>query len=245
MRASDVPRATEPSLSTALRLRLSRRRKSTRRHWPRASLRRMKAAVPTPAAGGLVLSHLLWEASCCLFSPPSWLPHGRRQSEQRRARAYCPVHPPPAAPELNHFVLAHAQNLLRYSRATHVLTYLDFGVGGVARHERAHSESLLPVTRSISRLPRDIRAGPSCCARTAGGVPAGARAVARDLYGGGGVPHVAPRRSCYGRRGSPRRGRRRPSFSAGPGEHACLDSCFYGARARGLLARKRPRSFDA
>ena len=116
MRASDVPRATEPSLSTALRLRLSRRRKSTRRHWPRASLRRMKAAVPTPAAGGLVLSHLLWEASCCLFSPPSWLPHGRRQSEQRRARAYCPVHPPPAAPELNHFVLAHAQNLLRYSR---------------------------------------------------------------------------------------------------------------------------------
>ena len=35
-----------------------------------------------------------------------------------------------------------------------------------------------------------------------------------------------------------------PSFSAGPGEHACLDSCFYGARARGLLARKRPRSFE-
>ena len=69
---------------------------STRRHWSHASLRRM-TAVPTPAAGGLVLSHLLWEASCCLFSPPSWLPHGRRQSEQRRARAYCPVQPPSAA----------------------------------------------------------------------------------------------------------------------------------------------------
>ena len=35
-----------------------------------------------------------------------------------------------------------------------------------------------------------------------------------------------------------------PSFSAGPGEHACPDSCFYDARARGLLVRKRPRSFE-
>ena len=44
------------------------------------------------------------------FSPPRWLPHGRRQSEQRRARAYCPVHPPPAAPELNHLFLLMSSN---------------------------------------------------------------------------------------------------------------------------------------
>ena len=85
MRASDVPRATEPSLSTALRLRLSRRRKSTRRHWPRASLRRMKAAVPTPAAGGLVLSHLPWEASCCLF--PAALAAPRQAAVRATPRA--------------------------------------------------------------------------------------------------------------------------------------------------------------
>ena len=83
MRASDVPRATEPSLSTALRLRLSRRRKSTRRHWPRASLRRM-TAVPTPAAGGLVLSHLPWEASCCLF--PAALAAPRQAAVRATAR---------------------------------------------------------------------------------------------------------------------------------------------------------------
>ena len=58
MRASDVPRATEPSLSTALRLRLSRRRKSTRRHWPRASLRRMNSR-PYPSG-----------RRACLVSPP-------------------------------------------------------------------------------------------------------------------------------------------------------------------------------
>ena len=58
MRASDVPRATEPSLSTALRLRLSRRRKSTRRHWPRASLRRMSSR-PNPSG-----------RRACLVSPP-------------------------------------------------------------------------------------------------------------------------------------------------------------------------------
>ena len=34
-----------------------------------------------------------------------------------------------------------------------------------------------------------------------------------------------------------------PSFSAGPGEHACLDSCFYGDRARGILARTTTPSF--
>ena len=48
------------------------------------------------------------------FSPPRWLPHGRRQSEQRRARAYCPVHPPPAAPEFNHFVLAQLFRPITY-----------------------------------------------------------------------------------------------------------------------------------
>lgn len=237
MRASDVPRATEPSLSTALRLRLSRRRKSTRRHWPRASLRRMKAAVPTPAAGGLVLSHLLWEASCCLF------PAALAAPRQAAVRATARTRLLPGAPSSGR---ARAQPFCSCSRSkpSAILTYLDFGVGGVARHERAHSESLLPVTRSISRLPRDIRAGPSCCARTAGGVPAGARAVARDLYGGGGVPHVAPRRSCYGRRGSPRRGRRRPVVIVQPWrEHACLDSCFYDARARGLLVRITHPSF--
>ena len=72
------------ALSTALRLRLSRRRKSTRRHWPRASLRRMKAAVPPPAAGGLVLSHLLWEASCCLF--PAALAAPRQAAVRATAR---------------------------------------------------------------------------------------------------------------------------------------------------------------
>ena len=69
MRASDVPRATEPSLSTALRLRLSRRRKSTRRHWPRASLRRMNSR-PYPSG-----------RRACLVSPPvggKLLPFPRR-----------------------------------------------------------------------------------------------------------------------------------------------------------------------
>ena len=96
MRASDVPRATEPSLSTALRLRLSHRRKSTRRHWPRASLRRMQQpSQPQRPAGLSCLTSCGRQAAA--FSPPRWLPHGRRQSEQRRARAYSPVHPPPAA----------------------------------------------------------------------------------------------------------------------------------------------------
>ena len=186
----------------------------------------------------------------CLVSPPvggkllPFFPAELAAPRQAAVRATARTRLLPGAPSSGR---ARAQPFCSCSRSkpSAILTYLylDFGVGGVARHERAHSESLLPVTRSISRLPRDIRAGPSCCARTAGGVPAGARAVARDLYGGGGVPHVAPRRSCYGRRGSPRRGRRRPSFSAGPGEHACLDSCFYDARARGLLVRITHPSF--
>ena len=203
---------------------------STRRHWSHASLRRMSR--PNPSG-----------RRACLVSPPvggkllPFFPAELAAPRQAAVRATARTRLLPGAPSSGR---ARAQPFCSCSRSkpSAILTYLHFGVGGVARHERAHSESLLPVTRSISRLPRDIRAGPSCCARTAGGVPAGARAVARDLYGGGGVPHVAPRRSCYGRRASARRGRRRPSFSAGPGEHACLDSCFYDARARGLLARK-------
>ena len=171
----------------------------------------------------------------CLVSPPvggkllPFFPAELAAPRQAAVRATARTRLLPGAPSSGR---ARAQPFCSCSRSkpSAILTYLDFGVGGVARHERAHSESLLPVTRSISRLPRDIRAGPSCCAGTAGGVPAGARAVARDLYGGGGVPHVAPRRSCYGRRGSPRRGRRRPVVIVQPWrEHACLDSCFYGA----------------
>ena len=42
------------------------------------------AAVPTPAAGGLVLSHLLWEASCCLF--PAALAAPRQAAVRATAR---------------------------------------------------------------------------------------------------------------------------------------------------------------
>ena len=137
MRASDVPRATEPSLSTALRLRLSRRRKSTRRHWPRASLRRMNSR-PYPSG-----------RRACLVSPPvggKLLPFPRRvgcptaggsQSNGAHARtARCTLLRPP--PELKP-VCSRSR-----SKPCSILTYLtlqrlaQIGPG----HSSPHSNDL-------------------------------------------------------------------------------------------------------
>ena len=135
MRASDVPRATEPSLSTALRLRLSRRRKSTRRHWPRASLRRMNSR-PYPSGRRACLVSPLVGGKLLPFPRRVGCPTCRRQSEQRRARAYCPVHPPPAAPELNHLAAHHLTS--DHSRTLTLQRLAQIG----PRHSSPHSNDL-------------------------------------------------------------------------------------------------------
>ena len=117
MRASDVPRATEPSLSTALRLRLSRRRKSTRRHWPRASLRRMSSR-PNPSG-----------RRACLVSPPvggkllPFFPAELAAPRQAAVRATARTRVLPGAPSSGR---ARAQPFCSCS-SSHVrsLTYFD------------------------------------------------------------------------------------------------------------------------
>ena len=117
MRASDVPRATEPSLSTALRLRLSHRRKSTRRHWPRASLRRMQQPSQPQRPAGLSCLTSCGRQAAAFFPRRVGCPTaGGSQSNGAHAlTARCTLLRPP---ELNHFCSCSRSKLL-------ILTYFD------------------------------------------------------------------------------------------------------------------------
>ena len=122
MRASDVPRATEPSLSTALRLRLSHRRKSTRRHWPRASLRRMQQPSQPQRPAGLSCLTSCGRQAAAFFPRRVGCPTaGGSQSNGAHAlTARCTLLRPRQSS--THFVLAHAP---KPSDTLIILTYFD------------------------------------------------------------------------------------------------------------------------
>ena len=187
----------------------------------------------------------------CLVSPPvggkllPFFPAELAAPRQAAVRATARTRLLPGAPSSGR---ARAQPFCSCSRSkpSAILTYLDFGVGGVARHERAHSRAQRPSPAAIG-LPRDIdgrtillcKDGRRCSGWCA------TPSTRRHLYGGGGVPRRRTQH-VHGRRGSPRRAASRPLFSAAL-ENACpprRDSPFYDApSARGLLVRITHPSF--
>jgi hypothetical protein len=145
MRASDVPRATEPSLSTALRLRLSHRRKSTRRHWPRASLRRMQQPSQPQRPAGL----------SCLTSC------GRQAAAFFPRRVGCPT---AGGSQSNgaHALTARC-TLLRPRQSSTILflltlkTFCDTHVLGLRRWRRGAPRAR-PLRELITRHPQYLKA---------------------------------------------------------------------------------------